>query len=90
MRLGDISLGHGCFPPRPNMQGSTNVFVNGLAAHRQSDLWAIHCCTSCHDGVLTSGSSTVFVNGLQLGRTGDPISCGDTAATGSNNVFCGP
>lgn len=82
--------GHACWPPRPNTQGSPNVFVNGIAAHRQSDAWATHCCgTSCHDGVLAAGSSTVYCNDLQLCRIGDPVSCGSVAASGSQNVFAG-
>lgn len=89
-RLGDISSGH-CFPPRPNVTGSPNVFTNGLPNHRQTDYWITHCCgNTCHDGILAAGSPTVFTNGLQQGRIGDPISCGDFIATGSPNDFTGP
>jgi len=79
-RLGDTSAGH-CFFPRPNDQGSPNVFINGIAAHRVGDHWPVH------DGVLAQGSPNVFVNGVALGRIGDAISCGDTVAQGSPNVF---
>jgi len=90
VRLGDTGSGHACWPPRANISASINVFVNGLGAHRQGDNWEIHCCKGhCHRGVLQSGSSTVFVNGKQLGRVGDPISCGSRCATGSPNVFAG-
>ena len=66
-QLGSSCSGHGCWRPRPNIQGSPNVFVNGIAAHRQSDAWATHCCgKSCHDGMLAAGSSTVYCNDLQL------------------------
>jgi uncharacterized Zn-binding protein involved in type VI secretion len=41
----------------------------------------------CHDGVASSGSPNVFVNGKPVCRIGDAISCGDTMATGSENVF---
>jgi len=86
-RLGDMSAGH-CFTARPNDQGSPNVFINGIAAHRLSDHWITHCCgIVCHDGVLAQGSPNVFVNGLAQGRIGDAISCGDTIAQGSPNVF---
>ena len=34
-----------------------------------------------HSGILGSGSSTVYVNGKQLGRIGDPVSCGSTVAS---------
>ena len=87
-QLGSSCSGHGCWPPRPNIQGSMNVFVNGIAAHRQSDAWATHCCgKSCHDGVLAAGSSTVYCNDLQLCRIGDPVSCGSSVATGSADVI---
>jgi uncharacterized Zn-binding protein involved in type VI secretion len=89
-RLGDKCTGHGCFPPRANTSASGNVFVNNIAAHRQSDAWATHCCgPSCHDSVLASGSGTVFVNNLQLARIGDPVACGSAIAAGSDNVFAG-
>ena len=88
-RLGDICTGHGCYPPRPNVQASPTVFVNGIAVHRQSDTWATHSCSSCHGGVLARGCHTVFVNGLEMGRIGDPVSCGSHVAMGSSDVFCG-
>lgn len=90
-RLGDICSGHGCFPSRPNVSASPNVYVNGIPVHRQGDAWAVHCCPPpvCHDSVLASGSSTVFANGIQLGRVGDPVACGSVAASGSANVFAG-
>lgn len=93
VRLGDISAGHPhCYPPRPNIEGSPNVFVNGKAVHRLSDAWAVHgACPdhSPHGGAASSGSSTVFVNGRPVCRIGDAISCGDTMAEGSPNVFAG-
>ena len=91
-RLGDICTGHGCWPPRANVQGSPNVFVNGIPVHRQNDAWAAHTCPpipETHASVLASGSATVFVNGLQIGRIGDPVACGSSVATGSSNVFAG-
>lgn len=92
-RLGDIGTGHSCYPPRPNVEASPNVFVNGIAWHRQGDAWGVHCCPGspppCHAGTLSAGSSTVFVNGKQAARVGDPVSCGSAAAIGSSNVFAG-
>ena len=88
VRLGDISKGHPPFPPRANDTASPNVFVNGIAWHRQSDHWLVHCAgPNCHDGVLVSGSPNVFVNNKQAGRRNDPISCGDTTLQASPNVF---
>ncbi|ASL27353.1 PAAR domain-containing protein [Azotobacter chroococcum] len=89
-RLGDQCTGHGAFPPRPSVSASPNVFVNGIAAHRQGDAWDIHCDpSSCHAGVLAQGSATVFANGLPLGRIGDPVDCGSSVAEGSPDVFTG-
>lgn len=89
-RLGDMSSGHGPFPPRPNIQASPNVFANMIPVHRESDQWAVHCGPkSCHPGVLAKGSSTVFANGLGVGRIADKINCGDVIASGSPNVFAG-
>jgi len=89
-RLGDTCTGHGCFPPRANDEASTDVFINGLGAHRVGDHWQTHCCgPSCHDSTLAAGSATVFVNGKPLGRIGDAIACGSAVASGSGNVFAG-
>jgi len=93
-RLADLCTGHGCYPPRPNIQGSPTVFVNGRPVHRLTDAWAIHCCgPSCHGAVLAKGSTTVFVNGLPCGRIGDlvgvPGECGSVVMTGSTNVSAG-
>lgn len=89
-RMGDVCTGHGCFPPRPNVQGAGTVFVNGIPAHRQSDMWAPHvCATSVHASVMAGGSSTVFAEKLSIARIGDPVACGSFAMTGSGNVFAG-
>ena len=89
-RKGDICTGHGCFSPRPNAQGSPNVFCNSIPVHRQGDSWNVHCCgIPCHGGSLAAGSSSVNSNSKQLGRISDPVSCGSAAANGSGNVFAG-
>jgi uncharacterized Zn-binding protein involved in type VI secretion len=90
VRLGDSGTGHGCWPPRANVAGSPDVFINDRAAHRVGDGWAAHTCPAIpetHAGSLAAGSGTVFVNGRALGRIGDPVSCGSAAATGSPDVF---
>lgn len=91
VRKGDICSGHGTFPPRPNIQGSPDVTVDGIPAHRQGDGWAVHCnpVPICHASTLQSGSSTVFVNGKELGRIGDPVACGSVCAQGSPTVWAG-
>lgn len=90
-RIGDWCSGHSCWPPRPNIEGSTNVYVNERNWHRQTDEWRVHCCpdNGCHGGFLSYGSSTVYVNSLQAGRIGDPVSCGSVVIMGSGNVYCG-
>lgn len=91
VRLGDICTGHGCYPPRANVNASPNVKVNGIGAHRVGDAWAVHGCGTCtpHGSSQGSGSSTVFVNGMPLARVGDNVACGSSNATGSGNVFAG-
>jgi|GEM_PF-520709 len=91
-KLGDQCSGHGCWPSRPNVGASPDVFVNGVAAHRQGDAWAAHTCPTIpetHASVLAAGSTTVFVNGKQLARVGDPVACGSTCNQGSPDVFAG-
>ena len=91
-RLGDMGTGHGCWPPRPSTGASPNVFVNGIAVHRQGDAWAAHTCPAIpetHASILAAGSSSVYVNGKQVGRIGDPVACGSAVASGSPNVFAG-
>lgn len=92
VRLGDTCSGHGKFKPRANIEGSTNVFINGKASHRQGDAWGEHTeegSSNKHDSVASEGSSTVFVNGKPKSRVGDAIACGSKMSTGSNNVFVG-
>lgn len=89
-RFGDWCSGHGCWPPRPAITASTDVFVNQKGAVRVGDGYAVHCCKSkCHPGNLAQGSSSVFVNGRPLGRIADWVNCGSVAAQGSPNVFAG-
>ena len=91
-RLGDKCTGHSSFPPRPSTSASPNVYVNGVAVHRQGDSWAPHGSPSPippHGGTLSAGSGTVYVNGKQCGRVGDPVSCGSAVAQGSRNVIAG-
>jgi uncharacterized Zn-binding protein involved in type VI secretion len=87
VRLSDRCTGHGCFPPRPNSQGSPDTFVNGMAVHRQGDSWAVHCCKKCHVGSQSNGSPNTFVNGKAVARVGDSVSCGSSNASGSSNTY---
>ena len=82
----DISTGQ-CYTPRPCVTGSPNVFINNIPATSVGDFYPVHCCgDSCHSGTALS-TSNVFVNSKKIHRSGDPISCGDTAINGSPNVF---
>jgi len=38
---------------------------------------------------LAQGSKTVFTNNKETGRCGDPVSCGSTVQTCSENTFAG-
>lgn len=88
-RLGDACTGHDGFPPRPSSSASGDVFVNGIAVHRQGDSWSNHGCGYTSHAVLASSSGTVFVNGKMIGRIGDPVDCGSVVAVGSSDVFAG-
>ncbi len=90
-RLGDMCTGHGCFPSRPSISSSSNVFVNGIPVIRVGDVYALHGCSDCrsHPGNLATGSSTVFVNGLPVGRIGDSVNCGSSVKEGSPDVLIG-
>jgi len=89
IRKGDICKGHGCFVPRPNDEGSHNVFINGIPAHRVGDHWMTHCCGAiCHDSVAATGSRNVYINKKQLCRVDDLTECGSfMGKTHSPNVF---
>ena len=74
-------------------EGSSNVFVNGIAVSRQGDNNTGHLlpgdpCPS-HSAPITTGSTTVFINGKGCGRIGDSITGCTSVAAGSSNVFAG-
>ena len=88
-RLTDVCTGHSCYPPRPSITGSPDVFTNNLNQMRLTDLYAVHCCSGCHGGYLAAGSGSVFVNNLPAGREGDAVSCGGAASNHSPDVDIG-
>lgn len=90
-RLYDICTGHGCYPPRPCISASSNVLINGRGAMRVGDRFSSHCCPKrgCHTGNLSSGGTTVLINNKAVGRIGDPVSCGSSVMTASDNVLIG-
>lgn len=88
VRLNDFSRGHGCFPSKPNIEASTDTFVNGRGSVRFGDAWATHCCgSSCHGSVSSEGSPNVFINGKPGVRIYDMISCSDAAYECSSDTF---
>lgn len=90
-RIGDADVAHCSGMVRA--QGSSDVFVNGIAWSRQGDLNTTHLLpgSPCppHAAPITTGSSTVFVNGKGAGRVGDAITACTSVAAGSPNVFAG-
>jgi len=94
-RMGDPCTGHDCFPPRASVSGSPDVYINGIPALREGDGFALHKCThpqvphGVHDSVLAAGCPDVFVNDRQKGRVDDPVACGGSVASGSDDVFVG-
>ncbi|MBO4779890.1 MAG: PAAR domain-containing protein [Selenomonadaceae bacterium] len=90
-RISDNCTGHDACPPRPLVEGSPNVFINGRRQGRVGDSYTTHSCPEHvpHTGVISAGSRTVFINRRQAGRVGDPVSCGSSVAQGSPDVFIG-
>ena len=90
-RIGDADVVHCSRPNR--LQGSDNVFVNGIGVSRQGDNNTVHVlpglpCPS-HSRPIAVGSTTVFVNNKGAGRIGDAISGCTSVAAGSPDVFAG-
>ena len=91
-RIGDADVAHCSGMTRA--VGSSDVFANGIAVSRQSDINTVHLkppvvCVN-HTAPITTGSTTVKVNGLGCGRIGDAITACTSVASGSENVFAGP
>jgi len=87
---GHLCTGHGCWPARPSIEGEPRFTVGGIPVHLQGQAWADHCCEDdCHGGVLKTGASRFTVGGRQLGRVGDPVSCGSQVAEGDPRFTVG-
>ena len=90
-RIGDADVAHCSGMTRA--VGSSDVFANGIAISRQSDINTVHLkppvvCVN-HTAPITTGSTTVKVNGLGCGRIGDAITACTSVAAGSSDVFAG-
>ena len=90
-RIGDADVAHCSGMTRA--EGSSNVFVNGIAVSRQGDNNTAHVLPPApcpaHAAPIASGSSTVKVNTKGCGRIGDGITGCTSVAAGSSNVFAG-
>lgn len=93
-RLGDMSTGHGCFPPTAMITTPVaKTYFNGkLAGVVDSKCrWEAHTC-----GIVThnsserypsAGASKTYIEGKPAARIADSIACGDAIAEGSTNSF---
>lgn len=93
-RKGDLAMGHGCWPPHNTIQGSEDVFVEGLSVFRSGDDIQPHSCCGTHKSYGGTGSPTVFVNGKAIQRvsdkaTGPYTTCGGTPAICSSVMMTG-
>ena len=90
-RIGDADVAHCSGMTRA--QGSSDVFVNGIAWSREGDNNTSHLLPPivcpAHAAPIASGSSTVKVNTKGAGRIGDGITGCTSVAAGSSNVFAG-
>ena len=89
MRIGDPSLGHGCFPPTTVYTGSTTVFTDQIPQARMTDQYVPHCCppAGCHPVVIRQGSPSAFADQLAIHCVRHMTACGDMAAAGSITSF---
>ncbi len=90
-RKGDVTSGHGCFPPTAITGSASKTFINNIAASVLGVSVATHRCgKTVHSGrTVTSGSGKVIIENQPATRIGDSVNCGDTIGQGSNNVIFG-
>lgn len=73
--------------------GSSDVYINGIAAARQGDTVTAHLLPGlpcpAHAPPIAQGSRTIFVNNRPLVRVGDPVAGCTFIAQGSPTVFAG-
>ena len=85
----DYTQGH-CYEPQIFIQGSPDVFVNTYKVVRKTDQILPHCCgASCHVGEAVGNNSGVYANNLLVEVQTNDLTCGDHAANGSPDVYCG-
>lgn len=93
-RLGDLSTGHGCFPPTAMVATPVSkTFFNGILAGVVDSgcQFATHSCGitthSQAERFVSSGASKTIIEGKPAARIGDNIGDGDAIAQGSANSF---
>jgi uncharacterized Zn-binding protein involved in type VI secretion len=74
--LGMLCTGHDGFPPRPSIEGSDFVTIDGIPVVTVDHKWDIHCNDTCHPGTSKEGSSFVTIDGKAVMRKDDLIDCG--------------
>jgi uncharacterized Zn-binding protein involved in type VI secretion len=91
-RLGDLSTGHGCFPPTAiTTDVCSKTTIEGPKAAHVGSKHATHACppvvhpTSARP--ITSGAPKTTIEGSPAARIGDPIGCGDAVGQGASKTF---
>lgn len=86
-RYTDLCTGHGCYPPRPNAEGSPTVSIDDLALHRKTDSWYPHCCgLACHGAITVEGSQSVYCDDLPAARVMDGVLCSASIDTNLDGI----
>lgn len=89
-RAGDMTTGHGAFPPRSILDGVSTVLVEGKPCAVSGSTVPQHTDgQTTHGGSVIMGSGTVMASGKPVARAGDLVSCGETIMTSSGTVNCG-
>lgn len=84
---GDYSAGSDGYTPTPAIEGNEYFTIDGKPVVTVGCKYQDH--QKSHDGgwhtgrYQSEGTSKIFVNGAEVAISGDKISCGDTAGTGS-------
>ncbi len=88
LALGE-AIGKMCSSPSGAIaSGSSNVFINSLAAVFATAS-TVECSKHNPTPLVAEGSSSVFINGKPASRKKDAITCGAKIDDGSSNTFIG-
>lgn len=93
-RKGDLSTGHGCFPPTDMKETPVSkTYFNGKLAGvvDSSCQFATHSCGNVthpqDERYPSSGAEKTKIEGYYAARIGDSLNCGDAISQGSSNSF---